>query len=225
MNTGDGVLDGGKSVMEGADTKTEKLTSSREDGGVDSNKEGSPTDANNDDASMASIRDRTERQRFEAVKAEFERMVRQGELHGFADNLKVEMTPEGLRIQIFDRDGQPMFNPGAIEPTPRLAAILGVIGSVLATVNNGVIITGHTDGQMLSRPGYSNWELSSDRANAARRVLEGKGVASARMVKVEGRAATDLLMRENPADPRNRRIAVTLLKSDVEKHLHHPAHP
>ncbi|CAH2605525.1 Flagellar motor rotation protein MotB (plasmid) [Rhodovastum atsumiense] len=214
MKTGDGVLDGGRAVLDGSDAKTEKLTSSREDGGLDSPKEGGPTEAQDDP--MAMISDRTERQRFEAVKAEFERMLREGALKDLSENLKIEMTPEGLRIQIFDRDGVPMFAPGAIEPTPRLARILNVIGGVLATVRNSVIVSGHTDAQPFSRGNYSNWELSTDRANATRRVLESNGVAGGRMLKVEGRAATDLLIPDPATDPRNRRIAITILRSDVE---------
>jgi chemotaxis protein MotB len=214
MHTGDGMLDGGKSVMDGSDAKNEQLTPSREDGGLDSPKEGAPSDPQDDP--MAMFTDRTERQRFEAVKAELERMVHEGALKEVADNLKIEMTPEGLRIQIFDRDGTPMFAPGATEPTPRLARILGVIGNLLSTVQNSVILSGHTDNQPLQRGTYSNWELSSDRANSSRRVLEASGVAPSRMLKVEGRASTDPLLPTAPADPRNRRIAVTLLRSDVD---------
>ncbi len=153
------------------------------------------------------------------MKAELERMVREGSLKDVSDNLKIEMTPEGLRIQIFDRDGAAMFTPGGTEPTPRLSRILGVIGNVLSTVRNSVILTGHTDNQPLQRGIYSNWELSSDRANAARRMLESNGVAGARMLKVEGRAATDPLLPAAPTDARNRRIAVTILRSDVDSTL------
>ena len=143
-------------------------------------------------------------------------MMRQGELRDLADNLSIDMTPEGLRIQIFDRDGEAMFAPGGVEPTPRLARILTVISQVLQTVQNRVILSGHTDGQALQRASYTNWELSTDRANAVRRALESDGLTSSRFLRIEGRAATDLLLPQTPNDPRNRRIAVTVLRTDAE---------
>jgi len=94
-----------------------------------------------------------------------------------------------------------------------------VIAEVLDTVRNGVVISGHTDAQPLQRTGYSNWELSSDRANAARRVLEAGGLAPSRVVQVEGRAAIAPLFPQAPFDARNRRVAVTILRSAVEAEM------
>src|ERR1700733_7266147 len=190
---GNGVLDGGKSVMAGAEAKTERLTPSGM-GGLQ--QQPVVTKAENDAASNATAS--VERQRFEALKAELEKMAHDGELKGLADNLSIDLTPEGLRIQIFDRDGEPMFASGDAEPTPRLARILEVIGEVLQTVKNGVIISGHTDSQVLKRGTYSNWELSSDRANSVRRRLENGGLAGNRILRVEGRAATDPLLPQDP---------------------------
>jgi chemotaxis protein MotB len=211
---GNGVLDGGKAVMAGAEAKTERLTPSGM-GGLQ--QQPVAVKAENDAASDAKAS--VERQRFEALKAELEKMAHDGELKGLADNLTIDLTPEGLRIQIFDRDGEPMFASGDAEPTPRLARILEVIGEVLQTVKNGVIISGHTDGQILKRGTYSNWELSSDRANSVRRRLENGGLAANRVLRVEGRAATDPLLPQEPLDPRNRRIAITVLRSQVETQL------
>jgi chemotaxis protein MotB len=209
---GNGVLDGGKAVMAGAEAKTERLTPS----GMGGLQQQPVTKADNDTTSAAS---RMERQRFEALKAELEKMAHDGDLKGLADNLAIDLTPEGLRIQIFDRDGEPMFASGDAEPTPRLARIVEVIGEVLQTVKNGVIISGHTDSQVLKRGSYSNWELSSDRSNSVRRRLENGGLAVNRVLRVEGRAATDPLLPLEPLDPRNRRIAITVLRSQVETQL------
>jgi chemotaxis protein MotB len=211
---GNGVLDGGKAVMAGAEAKTERLTPSGM-GGLQAQPVAAKAEA--DAGSTAAAR--TERQRFEALKAELEKMAREGDLKGVADNLAIDLTPEGLRIQIFDRDGEPMFASGDAEPTPRLGRILDVIGEVLQTVKNGVIISGHTDAQVLKRGTYSNWELSSDRSNSVRRRLENGGLAANRVLRVEGRAATDPLLPTEPLDPRNRRIAVTVLRSQVESLL------
>jgi chemotaxis protein MotB len=211
LTAGNGVMNGGQSVMNGADAKMERLSPRSQD-----SKRGRHDDGNDrSTAAPEASRDRIERQRFEALKAELERLMRQGELRALADNLAIEMTPEGLRIQIFDRDGAPMFAPGEAAPTPRLAAILRVIAEVLATVQNPVILTGHTDAQAMQRGGYSNWELSADRANAARRQLEADGLVGNRILSVEGRAATDPLLPESPLAPRNRRIAVTVLRNAV----------
>jgi chemotaxis protein MotB len=108
-----------------------------------------------------------------------------------------------------------MFAPGGTEPTPRLARILEVLGGVLATVPNAVVVSGHTDGAGFSRGAYGNWELSSDRANSTRRVLEREGVRAARMFRVEGKASVEPLLPEAPNDPRNRRIAITVMRADA----------
>ena len=215
---GNGVLDGGKAVMAGAEAKTERLTPSGK-GGLQQQ----PVAAKADTDAASTAAATMERQRFEALKAELEKMAHDGELKGLADNLSIDLTPEGLRIQIFDRDGEPMFASGDAEPTPRLARILDVIGEVLQTVKNGVIIAGHTDSQVLKRGTYSNWELSSDRANSVRRRLENGGLATNRILRVEGRAATDPLLPLDPLDPRNRRIAITVLRSKVETQLRQQA--
>jgi chemotaxis protein MotB len=223
MSSGDGPLTGGKSVLNGADLKTEKIVDSSEDGGISGQQENAPVENDADPESM--FKDSQERQRFEAVKAEIEHMMTQGELKSVAGNLSVEMTSDGLRLQIFDHDDQGMFELGSAVPTPRLKRILAVVGQVLATVQNSIIITGHTDAKTLSHGTYSNWELSADRANAARRELESKGVNADRMLKIEGRSATDLLVPQAPNDPRNRRISVTILRSDAAAALseHAPA--
>jgi chemotaxis protein MotB len=211
---GNGVLDGGKAVMAGAEAKTERLTPSGM-GGLQQQ----PVAAKADEDTASNTDAKMERQKFEALKAELEKMAHDGELKGVADNLAIDLTPEGLRIQIFDRDGEPMFASGGSEPTPRLARIIDVVADVLQTVKNGVIVSGHTDAGVLKRGTYSNWELSSDRANSVRRRMETDGLALNRVLRIEGRAATDPLLPAEPLDPRNRRIAVTVLRSKVETQL------
>lgn len=223
MPSGNGALDGGRSMLVAGDSREDSLTTVS-DGGLREDSEGGET-ANQGEAAQATssagqssgLRDPIERQRFEAMKAEIERQLgtADGALRDFAQNIQVEMTPEGLRLQIFDRDGTPMFAPGGTEPTPRLNRILQVLGSILATVPNAVVVAGHTDAQAFNRNGYGNWELSSDRANSTRRVLEQNGVPAARMYRVEGKASVEPLMQEAPNDPRNRRIAITVMRADV----------
>jgi chemotaxis protein MotB len=219
---GNGVLDGGKSVMAGAEAKTERLMPSGSGGGPqpknDSGDTGNGQAATSGVTASASAAHQ-ERQRFEALKAELEKMMHEGELKDLSNNMMIDLTPEGLRIQIFDRDGDAMFASGDAEPTSRLSRILDVIGDVLKTVKNAVILAGHTDSQVLKRGTYSNWELSSDRANTVRRRLEAEGLAPSRVLRVEGLAATDPLLPLSPLDPRNRRIAITVLRGEVEQQM------
>jgi chemotaxis protein MotB len=210
LPAGNGLLNGGRSVMEGADPKPLRGAPAVKDAKPDQRKDGQSGEAS------APPRDRTERQRFEALKANLEQIMKSGELKSEAANMDVAMTSDGVRIQIFDRDGEPMFSPGGSEPLPRLKAILDVVAQVLGTVQNSIILAGHTDGHALQRGTYSNWELSADRANAVRRTLESIGLAPGRIVQVEGRAATDPLLPLTPLDPRNRRIAITILRGDVD---------
>jgi chemotaxis protein MotB len=227
MPSGTGALDGGRSVLVAGDDRTAALAQQDEGGAQGDNPGGeaagdgtatpSPSAQQQQQADGASVtsRDPIERQRFDALKAELERQAASEALKEFSQNIQIEMTPEGLRLQIFDRDGAPMFAPASFDPTPRLSRILEVVGGVLATVPNEVVVAGHTDSQIYQRGNYGNWELSADRANSARRLLERARVASARMYRVEGKASVDPLLPDAPTDPRNRRIAITVLRTDV----------
>jgi chemotaxis protein MotB len=218
LPAGNGVLNGGKSIMEGADAKPSRGQPSAKDakGKSDQGEAKATAPPAPPPEAAASTRDRTERQRFEALKAEIERMMISGELKAVANNIEITMTSEGLRIQIFDRDGDAMFPSASADPTPRLKLILRVIAQVLGTVQNNVILAGHTDAQPYQRGTYSNWELSADRANAVRRTLGTEGLAAGRIIRVEGRGSVDPLLPDAPLDARNRRIAVTILRSDIE---------
>ncbi|MBL8552383.1 MAG: OmpA family protein [Hyphomonadaceae bacterium] len=122
----------------------------------------------------------------------------------------MEETPEGLRIQIIDQEGRSMFAPGSVEPNDRARRLLSVIAGSLAQLPNRITISGHTDGS--PPPRGSNWELSADRANAARRVLQSHGIGGSRVYQVAGRADSEPLFADDPTLPGNRRIAITLLR-------------
>jgi chemotaxis protein MotB len=216
LPAGNGVLNGGQSVLDGSDAKPVRGTQSRKDAKARQTKDAQSAEA------TPPARDQTERQRFEALKANMQQIISSGELKAESDNMDVSVTPDGVRIQIFDRDGEPMFSPGGTEPLPRLKAILDVVSQVLGTVQNSIILSGHTDAHALQRGAYTNWELSADRANAVRRTLEADGLAPGRIIQVEGRAATEPLLPQTPLDPRNRRIAINILRSDVDPQSHLP---
>ena len=127
-------------------------------------------------------------------------------------HVRVRITDEGLVIELFDADGRPLFELGSAQPTPRMRTLLEMVGQAISLVVNDVAVDGHTDSLPFSRPGYGNWELSSDRAHAARRALTGAGVDPDRMARVVGKADRDPAEPDNPADPRNRRVTITLLR-------------
>jgi chemotaxis protein MotB len=131
-------------------------------------------------------------------------------LRPLRDQVRIEMTPEGLRIQLAERDDSLLFEIGSATVKPALIRLLGAVAQIVATLPNDVAVEGHTDSRQYTRQGrgYSNWELSADRANSARRVLEGGGLRARQIARVVGFADHDLIMREDPLNPQNRRVSV-----------------
>ncbi len=131
-----------------------------------------------------------------------------------AKHIYTRMTPDGLMIELVDADGQPLFKAGSSEPSAMMLDLLRVIGPVLGTVSNDMAITGHTDAYAFTAAnGYSNWELSSERALAARRLLIDSGITNEQIVEVAGKADTDPFSDDIFAS-QNRRIAITLLTGE-----------
>jgi chemotaxis protein MotB len=130
-------------------------------------------------------------------------------------HIRTRVTDEGLVIELFDVDGAALFEVGSARPTPRMRALLEMVGETAAMVTNRVAVEGHTDSRPFAGDGYSNWELSADRANAARRALTAAGIAPERMARVVGKADRDPAEPEDPASARNRRVAITLLRADL----------
>lgn len=129
-----------------------------------------------------------------------------------ASNVEVEMTPEGLRIALTEDDGAHFFDSGSARLEHRAEEVLAVVAHELAPLANAVLVEGHTDARPLRRgDGYSNWELSTDRAHQARRLLVASGIEEGRIAQVRGFADRDLLEPEAPMSPRNRRITITVL--------------
>jgi chemotaxis protein MotB len=140
-------------------------------------------------------------------------LAKNPELNGLAKHLLIDQTPEGLRIQIVDQDRESMFPVGSARMPERTRQLLGSIAQVMNKLPNRVSITGHTDATPYrSENGYGNWELSSDRANASRRMLIESGIQQQRVVQVSGKADTEPLFPTDPFQPGNRRIAIVLLR-------------
>ncbi|MBN8505641.1 MAG: flagellar motor protein MotB [Burkholderiales bacterium] len=162
---------------------------------------------------------RAEAARLEQIKQKVEEVValnpRLAQLGG---QIKLEMTKEGLRIQIADEGNRPMFDSGSAVVKPYMRELLQELGNVLAEVPNRLTVEGHTDAQPFSGGdrGYSNWELSADRANASRREMVAGGLPEARMLRVQGLASSKLLDTQAPASPANRRISIIVMNRDAE---------
>ncbi|MBD8871390.1 flagellar motor protein MotB [Rhodanobacter sp. DHB23] len=135
----------------------------------------------------------------------------------FKDQLLLDITPEGLRIQIVDKLNRPMFDLGSARLKDYTQVILGDLAKFINRVPNHISITGHTDDASYdSNDGYSNWELSTDRANAARRALIAGGLLDDKVSRVVGLAASVPLDKANPGDPVNRRISIIVMTRQAE---------
>jgi chemotaxis protein MotB len=132
------------------------------------------------------------------------------ELGGAAEQVKVDTTKDGIRIQIIDKNGSEMFIKGKTSLTPAGKKVLQSVGNNIKDLPNKVSIEGHTDSSPVEKKNYSNWELSVERALTARRELESSGLKSKQVVHVAGFADNSLLVKDNPSDPSNRRISIIL---------------
>ncbi len=128
----------------------------------------------------------------------------------------VDVVEGGVRIQIVDMEGSPMFNLGSADPTAKARQILAIVADNIRDVPNRVAIEGHTDSAPFRGGQITNWELSTSRSSAARRELENNGIEPTRIARVVGYADQELYVKENPRDPRNRRISIILIQNKVE---------
>ena len=135
--------------------------------------------------------------------------------------VRLDMTPDGLRIQIVDEQSRAMFDTGSATVKPYMRELLHEIARVLAEVPNRLTLEGHTDATSYSGGdrGYSNWELSSDRANASRRELLAGGLPDNRVLRVQGLASSSLYERDDPSNPVNRRISIIVMNREAEDRL------
>jgi chemotaxis protein MotB len=145
----------------------------------------------------------------------------------FSSQIRLEITPDGLQIQIVDDQNRAMFDLGSALVKPYMRDILREIGSALAEVDNKISLDGHTDRLPYGsgERGYSNWELSADRANSSRRELISAGMPDEKLVRVTGMASSNLLDTSNPLSPTNRRITILVMTRDAEERLLGGARP
>ena len=190
-------------------------------------------DSDNKDEKEKQIEKERDKVVLDQLLIELKETIKKSEmLKDFQDQMLLEVMPEGLRIQIIDKKNRPMFSSGSEKLKPYTRVILHELAKTIAKhADNKISITGHTDvsafgkgiieyetvdGEVL-RKQYSNWELSSDRANAARRELIKGGMPASQIGRVVGLSSTVLFNKKNPASPINRRISIIVMnKSTVE---------
>ncbi|QBP76305.1 motility protein MotB [Herbaspirillum huttiense] len=164
--------------------------------------------------------ERAERTRLEELKSRLEKAIDSNPtLKQFKNQLLIDITSEGLRIQIVDEKNRPMFALASAQLQPYTKEILHEIGRTLNDVPNKISLSGHTDATPYSRgeKGYSNWELSADRANASRRELITGGMDESKVLRVVGLSSAVLLDKEDPFNPINRRISIIVMNKKAEE--------
>ncbi|SEP97529.1 flagellar motor protein MotB [Nitrosomonas ureae] len=166
------------------------------------------------------IKERIELEKLEGLKKKIEEAIQANpQLQRFANQLLLDITTDGLRIQIVDEQNRPMFALGRAELQPYTKTILREIGKMLNEVTNKISLSGHTDAKPFPSgdKGYSNWELSADRANASRRELIVGGMDANKMLQVVGLSSAVLFDKDDPLNPINRRISIVVMNEKAEK--------
>jgi chemotaxis protein MotB len=138
-------------------------------------------------------------------------------LSTFKDQISMDFTDDGLRIQVADKASNVLFDSGSAQVKPFTMSILKEIAQELGKLPNHVLIGGHTDSAQYPTQAYTNWELSADRANAARRIMEASGLKPDQVFKVTGYADTIPIPGVDAKDPRNRRISIIVQSAATEK--------
>lgn len=148
-------------------------------------------------------------------------------LSEFSSQIRIDVTPDGLQIQIVDDQRRPMFDSGSAVVKPYMREILREINGALLGVDNKIGLDGHTDRKPFGsgERGYSNWELSADRANASRRELLAAGLPDERLGRVMGLASSNLLEEDAPFGAINRRISILVMSREAEARLKGAALP
>ena len=211
MSGGSGSGDS-SSVIKGGGTDLTRRNGQVKKGDMETNKK--TYDLNDARAAL----EKAEGERLKSLKAKIESVIEANPtLKKYQNQLLLDITSEGLRIQIVDEQNRPMFALAKATLQPYTSDILHVLGMVLNDVPNRIGLSGHTDSTpYYSDAGYSNWELSADRANASRRAMVVGGLADEKILRVVGLASAAPLDRADPFNPINRRISIIVMNKRTE---------
>ncbi|MBD8708039.1 flagellar motor protein MotB [Pseudomonas sp. CFBP 13711] len=176
-----------------------------------------PVDADQQDAAAEQV----EQDRLEMLLQELQTKINENpQLAKFKDQILFEITQDGLRIQIMDAENRPMFDIGSAKLKPYFEDILLAMADTIKAVPNKVSISGHTDATpFVGNNGFGNWELSSGRANAARRALVAGGYPDQQVARVVGYASSALYDKEHPQNPINRRIDIVVMTKKAQQRI------
>jgi chemotaxis protein MotB len=172
-------------------------------------------------AARAELR-RREAERLEGLKQRFEQAIESNEkLAPFKNQIRLAITAEGLQVTVVDEQNRPMFDTGGADIKDYTRDVMRAIGGLLNDVDNAISLAGHTDAVQYARGerGYSNWELSADRANASRRELVAGGMKENKVLRVVGLGSSLPLDAEDPLNPMNRRISLVVLNDKTERQI------
>jgi chemotaxis protein MotB len=165
---------------------------------------------------------RREQEKLESLKKRFEQaIVNDPKLAQFTNQIRLEITPEGLQITVIDEQNRVMFDTGRAALKDYTRDIMRAIGGLLNGVDNAISLAGHTDAKQYAggERGYSNWELSADRANASRRELVAGGMNESKILRVVGLGSSLPLDPSDPLNPMNRRISLVVLNDKTERQI------
>ncbi|MBS0342405.1 MAG: flagellar motor protein MotB [Proteobacteria bacterium] len=171
------------------------------------------------DVKRAADEDDADATRLDAMKTKLEAMIDNSpSIKQLRSQILIDITAEGLRLQIVDSDKRPMFDLASARVLPYMRTILRELGPMLNELPNKITVSGHTDAIVYTNDGsYSNWELSADRANASRRELLVGGMNGVKVLRVVGLADSAHLDRDNPRNPVNRRISIIVLNHQTQE--------
>ncbi|OEC60068.1 MULTISPECIES: flagellar motor protein MotB [Pseudomonas] len=174
-----------------------------------------------DPAQAQNLAEQVERERLELLLQELQNKVEENpELRKFKDQILFEITQDGLRIQIMDAANRPMFDLGSARLQPYFEDILLIMAETIKAVPNKISVSGHTDAKPFAGSGeFGNWELSANRANAARRTLVAGGYPDDQVARVVGYASSALFDRDDPLNPVNRRIDIIVLTKRAQRDI------
>lgn len=201
--------DGSMSVIEQLSPEAPQNT---KDTGKSSDKQGSATDQAAEQA-MREAQKAKEEATLQSAAASLRQSIQSmPEIAELSKQIIVEVTPEGLRIQLVDQEGRSMFDQGSIKPNPRAAVLLRAVGKIVNQMPNRITVSGHTSLGADGKTNDADWGLSQGRANEARRILQTTGVNADRVAAVNGKANAEPLYPDDPMLAGNRRIAIVLLR-------------
>ncbi|OUS26779.1 hypothetical protein A9Q99_16295 [Gammaproteobacteria bacterium 45_16_T64] len=174
-----------------------------------------------DENTVQNLAQQIEAKKFKELQSTLEAKIDDNpELEKYKEQIIIEVTDDGLQIQIVDKDSRPMFDSGSNQIKAYTTAILEELAETIGTLNNKISISGHTDAAAFTeRKDYSNWELSSERANSARRSLVEGGIDETKIAQVVGLASSSLYDQANPLNPTNRRISILVLSNSSAQRM------